>query len=55
MTIAAASPKVVRSRRWPLAAAVVPGLALALVADVRAVSLAAALAVVVGVLQQGLP
>jgi hypothetical protein len=56
MTLAgAASTTVVRPRRWLLAAAVAPGLALALLVDLRPAALAVALAVVVGVLQQGLP
>ena len=54
-TAAAATTSTGRARRWPLVAAVVPALALALSLDLRAAPLAVALAVVVGVLQQGLP
>ena len=56
MTLAgAASTSVVRPRRWLLAGSVAPGLALALLVDLRAAPVAVALAVVVGLLQQGLP
>jgi hypothetical protein len=52
---AASATTVVHARRWLLAAAVAPGAALALLVDLRAAPLALGLAVVVALLQQGLP
>lgn len=56
MTLAAAASTTPRHpRRWLLAAAVAPGAALALLVDLRPAPLALGLAVVVALLQQGLP
>jgi hypothetical protein len=56
MTLAgAASTTVPDPRRWLLAAAAAPGAALALLVDLRPAPLALGLAVVVALLQQGLP
>jgi hypothetical protein len=57
MTLAgtASTTSAVHLRRWLLAAAVAPGAALALLVDLRPAPLALGLAVVVALLQQGLP